>query len=89
MAKIIVKDDYFIETCDYKYTLYKDLGKTDKQGNDMKKFVGDYSDLDQAIVSMFKYHLLDEINKKDIWKIDEVRQLIVDMRKELKNEFKI
>lgn len=89
MAQIKTETDYYIDSGENKYSLYKSLNKLDKKGNPMNKFCGDYSTLDQAVTALGRHYLQDKINSKEIWDIKEVAKLVKKVGEELGNEFKI
>lgn len=89
MAKIRTVTDYYIESGENKYSLYKALNKLDKKGNPMNKFCGDYAELDQAMTALGRHYLQDEINSKEVWDIKNVARLVKKVGEDLRNEFKV
>ena len=89
MAQIKTETDYYIESGENKYSLYKSTNKLDKKGNTVNKFCGDYAELDQAMTALGRHYLQDKIKSKEVWDIKEIARLVKKVGEDLGNEFRV
>lgn len=76
-----IDDDYIVEVDSLCYTAKKELHKTDKEGKQLCKIIGYYSDLCGAIKGIYDYKAKDKLSKDEKSLYEAIKVL-----DELKNE---